>query len=207
MGAIFRDGGRFPHDKSSDWLLVTRLRGSAEGVAISDVALVGTDGAPRLSEAPEDEEAPGDWLPGTGKVQAEASCVLDEVWQQFVSEDEEEVMGALLIVVNEPEIWVPGGPVAGGDGSATLEEGAAFGGELGVRRALDSDQGFLAGTETDARMEDEGGATEEEVTCVGGASEVDGRAVDGEGVRGEGGNVITGGRLKVDWTVDVGRAL
>lgn len=183
------------------------MRGSAEGVAISDVALVGTDGASRLSEAPEDEEAPGDWLPGTGKVQGEASCVLEEVWQQFVSEDDEEqVMGALLIV-NEPEIWVPGGPVAGGDGSATLEEGAAFGGELGVRRALDSDQGFLAGTETDARMEDEGGATEEEVTCVGGASEVDGRAVDGEGVRGEGGNVITGGRLKVDWTVDVGRAL
>lgn len=36
---------------------------------------------------------------------------------------------------------------------------------------------------------------------------MDGRVVDEEDVREEGGNGITDGRLKVDWTEDVGRAL
>lgn len=70
VGAIFRENGRFPHARSRDWLLVARFRGSAEGVALSGVALVGTDGAPRFTGALEEEEALGHWVSGTGKVAA-----------------------------------------------------------------------------------------------------------------------------------------
>lgn len=91
-------------------------------MAFSDVVLLGTGEVQRPTEEDEDEEAPGDWLPGTGTVQVEATCVLDEVWIQFVLvEDEEQVMGALLMGVNGVEEWVLGGPVIAGDG-----EGAAF---------------------------------------------------------------------------------